>query len=236
MYLLMQPGHVGANAFGEDPVEEDAGKPETETGRISWNLRKRVEALREKVRREQEKAGNTGRMPSAVSRLMWNRWENKPVDHRVVEEYTEELQENTRKKRGTISTDYGLGRPGGQGVREMTGAVGFGSLRFFYGGKYMGNNIRGNVYNAWEIRCTGFPCYYSSGRTGGMCEQLAGYKGAAGETAVFSAACVFLHGRTGIPGLYPMPGAWPCWGLDISGSHLTGGGCFFPMLCWQRSG
>lgn len=92
MYLLMQPGHVGANAFGEDPVEEERENQKRKQEEFR-EFKKKREALWEKVRREQEKReywkDAISGEPIDVEPV-----ENKPVDHRVVEEYTEELRKH----------------------------------------------------------------------------------------------------------------------------------------------
>lgn len=92
MYLLMQPGHVGANAFGEDPVEEERENQKRKQEEFR-EFKKKREALREKVRREQEKReywkDAISGEPIDVEPV-----ENKPVDHRVVEEYTEKLRKH----------------------------------------------------------------------------------------------------------------------------------------------
>lgn len=92
MYLLMQPGHVGANAFGEDPVEEERENQKRKQEEFR-EFKKKREALREKVRREQEKReywkDAISGEPIDVEPV-----ENKPVDHRVVEEYTEDLRKH----------------------------------------------------------------------------------------------------------------------------------------------
>lgn len=61
----------------------------------------------------------------------------------------------------------------------MTGAVGFGSLRFFYGGKYMGNNIRG-MLQCLGNPVYGFPCYIVLAALAVCVSSWLGYKGAAG--------------------------------------------------------